>query len=76
MTPIAGHHQVVVLPSRKRANDGRFGAVGQVRVSADHARVLYECALNALLELADSHHLGVHPDEPIFPEGLHGVWHE
>ena len=64
-----GREELVVRPERRdRADDRRLGAVGEVRVAADHARVLEERALDALLELADPQHLRVDPDEPVAVE--------
>ena len=50
---------------------GTSGIVGQVRVAADHAGVVLEGPLHALLELADPEHLGVHPGQPLAGEIRH-----
>ena len=64
-----GREELVVGPERRdRADDRRLGAVGEMRVPADHARMLQERALDALLELADPQHLRVDPDEPVAVE--------
>ena len=42
-------------------------------MAADHAGMLDERALDALLELADAQHLLVHPDEPVAVELLDSV---
>ena len=69
-----GREELVVGPERgDRADDRRLGAVGEMRVTADHARVLEEGALDALLELADPQHLRVDPDEPVAVELLDSV---
>ena len=66
-----GREELVVgAEGRDRADDRRLGAVGEVRVTADHARVLVERALDALLELADPQHLLEHPDQPVAVELL------
>ena len=62
-----GRRELVVRPQRgDRADDRRLGAVREMRVPADHARVLLERALHPLLELADPQHLREHPDQPVF----------
>ena len=65
---VGGHQLVVGLERRQRADDRGLGAVGQVRVAADHAGVLLERPLDALLELPDPQHLGEHPDQPVVVE--------
>ena len=63
--------ELVVGPQRgERADDGRLGAVGEMRVAADHAGVLLERALHPLLELADAHHLREHPDQPFLSQAV------
>ena len=53
-----GREELVVGAERRdRPDDRRLGAVGEMRVAADHAGVLDERALHALLELADAQHL-------------------
>src|ERR1700734_3351288 len=53
----------IALPEMaERADDGAFRAIGQVCMAANHARMVREGALHALLESADSQHLGEHPD--------------
>ena len=65
-----GRRQLVVGAERgERADDRRLRAVREVRVPADHARVLLERALHALLELADPHHLRVHPRRAVPSRG-------
>ena len=69
-----GRQELVVGPERRdRPHDRRLGAVGEVRVAADHARVIEERALHALLELPDAQHLLVDPDEPIAVERLDSI---
>ena len=65
VTAVRRQHLVVGVQRRQRADDRRLGPVGEVRVAADHARVLLEGALHPLLELADAQHLREHPDEPV-----------
>ena len=66
-----GREELVVGTERRdRADDRRLGAVGEMRVAADHARMLEERALDPLLELPDAQHLLVDPDEPVAVELL------
>ena len=60
-----GRQQLVaVLERRQRPDDGGLGAVGEMGVAPDHAGVLLERPLDALLEVPDAQHLGEHPDQP------------
>ena len=69
-----GREELVVRPEGgDRTDDRRLGAVGQVRVPANHAGVLDERPLHPFLELADAEHLLVHPDEPVAIELLDSV---
>ncbi len=54
---------VVGAERRDRADDRRLRTVREVRVPADHARMVLERPLDALLELPDPRHLPEHPDE-------------
>ena len=66
-----GREELVVGAERgDRPDDRRLGAVGEMRVTADHAGMLQEGALDPLLELPDPQHLVVHPDEPVAVELL------
>ena len=69
-----GREELVVGAERgHRPDDRRLGAVREMRVTADHTRMLDEGALDPLLELPDAEHLLVHPDEPVAVELLHST---
>jgi hypothetical protein len=69
VTPVGGHHLVTgargSAQRRQRPDDRRLCPVGQVGVTADHARVLGERRLDPLLERPDPQHLPVHPDQAV-----------
>ena len=65
VTTISGQGRIAAAEVAERAHDRRLGAVGQVRVAADHAGVFGESALDALFESADAQHLGEDPDLPL-----------
>jgi hypothetical protein len=69
-----GREELILGAERgDRADDRRLGAVREMRVPADHARMLNEGALDPLLELTDAQHLLVHPDEPVAVELLNST---
>jgi hypothetical protein len=73
---VARHHQVISLAGGKRADDAGLGAIGQMRVPANDARMLNESSLDSFFEFADTHHLRIHPDQAAFFEFfLLCLWH-
>ncbi len=68
---IGGERRITGAEVAQRADDGRLGAIGEVRMTADHAGMLGERALHALFELADAQHLCVDPDLPFGVKCLH-----
>ena len=71
VAPIRRHHLVARFHRRQRPDDRRLGAVGEVGVAPDHAGMLFEGPLDALLELADPQHLREHPYEPVVVQLIH-----
>src|SRR3981189_2879525 len=61
---IGGERSIAVAEVAQRADDGRFRAIREMRMPADHARMLGEGTLHALLEFTDAQHLSVDPDLP------------
>ena len=68
MTSVRRKRRITPAKVAHRAGDRRLGAIGEVRMAADHAGMLREGTLDAFLELADAQHLGVNPD-PFFGVG-------
>ena len=65
MAPVGGHHLITWAERGQRPDDRGLGAVGQVGVPADHARMLGERGLDPFLELPDPQHLPVHPGQAL-----------
>ncbi len=68
---IGGERRITAAEVAERADDGRLGAIGEMRMAADHAGMLGEGALHALFELADAQHLSEDPDLPFGVRCLH-----
>src|SRR5438067_7064090 len=68
VTAIARHHGIIFASGSKRAHDARLCTIGEMRVPANHPRMLREGPLDALLKFADAHHLRVHPDKSFFAQ--------
>jgi len=65
---IGGQRRIAGAEVGQRADDRRLGAIGKVRMAADHTGMLGESTLHALFELADAQHLSIDPYLPF------GVW--
>src|SRR5271165_4841208 len=64
MAAIGGERGITGAEVAQRTDDRRLGAVGEMRMAANHAGMVGEGALHALFEFADAQHLSVDPYLP------------
>src|SRR5208282_2930539 len=74
MATIGGHREVLGVTRGERSHNRRFRAISKMGVAAHGSGMLEEGALDVLFEFADSRHLDVDPDQPVFTENAL-VWH-
>ena len=70
MTSIGGHCQVSGVAGGERSHSRGFRPVGKMSVSAHDSGMFEEGSLDALFEFANPRHLGVDPDQLVFPEDV------